>query len=260
MKREGVSTELRNCLWNEIYELFLESERWHDWAVRYFWKEFAKRPLDDLRNYRSSRIDQVKSEFESREWYDVYNCVELFAKMPAPSRDEHGQFARTKDTFVSRCNLIFEREFAAWRFLGKELVPITTEEELAAVQEASQLGGKFQSVSEHIKTSLRLLSDRASPDYRNSIKESISAVEAAVRILSGKEKAELGDGLNLLEKQGKLHGALKAAFSSLYGYTSDANGIRHALTEEPDLDQADAVFMLVTCSSFCNYLISKLSS
>jgi hypothetical protein len=53
---------------------------------------------------------------------------------------------------------------------------------------------------------------------------------------------------------------LKAAFSSLYGYTSDANGIRHALTEEPDLDQADAVFMLVTCSSFCNYLISKLSS
>ncbi|MEB7145202.1 hypothetical protein NEM79_21265, partial [Escherichia coli] len=51
-----------------------------------------------------------------------------------------------------------------------------------------------------------------------------------------------------------------SAFSQLYGYTSDQGGICHALTEEdvnPTL--AEAKFMLVTCSAFSNYLLSKIS-
>jgi hypothetical protein len=47
---------------------------------------------------------------------------------------------------------------------------------------------------------------------------------------------------------------LKSAFLSLYGYTSDANGIRHALLEEAQLTFEDAQFMLVACSAFVNYL------
>jgi hypothetical protein len=46
----------------------------------------------------------------------------------------------------------------------------------------------------------------------------------------------------------------------MYGYTSDAEGIRHALLEEPTLEQADAIFMLVTCSAFVNYLRAKLTT
>ena len=34
-----------------------------------------------------------------------------------------------------------------------------------------------------------------------------------------------------IEKNGKIHGSLKAVFLSLYGYTSDADGIRHAVIE-----------------------------
>jgi len=56
-----------------------------------------------------------------------------------------------------------------------------------------------------------------------------------------------------------MHSALKSAFSSLYGYTSDADGIRHALLNEPNLYFEDAKFMLVSCSTFINYLIIKAS-
>ena len=64
------------------------------------------------------------------------------------------------------------------------------------------------------------------------------------------EKSTLGDLLKEMERGGKLHPALKASFSSLYGYTSDADGIRHALIGEEANDFEDAKFMLVACSSF----------
>ena len=54
-----------------------------------------------------------------------------------------------------------------------------------------------------------------------------------------------------------LHPALSSAFDKLYGYTSDEQGIRHALLDSSNLQQEDAVFMLVSCSAFVSYLIAK---
>lgn len=104
----------------------------------------------------------------------------------------------------------------------------------------------------------KLLSDRDNPDYENSIKESISAVEAICEIITdakGKETT-LGAILKKLDKNGiVIHKALLSAFSSLYGYTSDANGIRHAGDfDGPTASFEEAKFMLVACCAFINYL------
>jgi len=56
-----------------------------------------------------------------------------------------------------------------------------------------------------------------------------------------------------------MHHALIKGFSSLYGYTSEADGIRHALLEEPHVGFDEAKYMLVSCSAFVNYLIAKIS-
>lgn len=104
------------------------------------------------------------------------------------------------------------------------------------------------------------MKDRESPDFRNSIKESISAIESLCRELEGNQTAKLGAALNALEKKGVLHPALKSAFSALYGYTSDAGGIRHALLNESKLTNADARFMLVSCSAFINYVIDAVNN
>jgi hypothetical protein len=44
---------------------------------------------------------------------------------------------------------------------------------------------------------------------------------------------------------------------AIYGYTSDAGGMRHALLEEASWDLADAKFMLVSGCALLNYLIIK---
>jgi hypothetical protein len=116
---------------------------------------------------------------------------------------------------------------------------------------------KREAVSEHIKTALHLYSKKPDPDYRNSIKESISAVEAAVRIISGDTNATLGDALKVMDASKPIHGAFKQALLKLYGYTSDEGGIRHSLLESTNIDESDARFMLITCSAFVNYFISR---
>ncbi len=103
-----------------------------------------------------------------------------------------------------------------------------------------------------------MLSDRKQPDYRNSIKESISAVEAVSQVVSGKTKATLGDCIKVLKTHGAIHPAFEQALLQLYGYTSDEGGIRHALTEDSTMPSyADAKFMLVSCAAFINFLWTK---
>lgn len=149
---------------------------------------------------------------------------------------------------------------AAFRFIDGKLVEITDEQETSMLQEAL-VDTRFASVAAHLERALALLADRKTPDYRNSIKESISGVEAMARLVSGDDKATLGEALKLLEREGKLHTALKDGFSKLYGYTNDESGIRHAMLDQPNrnLNQADAKYFLLSCTSFINYLKSALA-
>jgi hypothetical protein len=137
------------------------------------------------------------------------------------------------------------------------IVQITTEDEVASIEQALTLRGPLQSVTAHLHQALKLLGDKTNPDCRNSIKESISAIESLSKILSGLSNASLSAALTAVDKETKLHPSLKEAFQKLYGYTSDAQGIRHALIVEPTLDIEDAIFMLVSCSAFVNYMVVK---
>lgn len=131
------------------------------------------------------------------------------------------------------CNYRLEAEMAGYRFIGAEIAPITDAEEIAEIEEAAK--ASQDAVATHINRALELLSDRQKPDYRNSIKESISAVETLVAIEVGTKKGTLGQLLKQMEKNKGLHPALKTAFSNLYGYTNDEDGIRHKLMDAATL-------------------------
>ena len=98
-----------------------------------------------------------------------------------------------------------------------------------------------------------------SQDYAKSVHSSISAVESVARQIAPGTKS-LSDALNTLEQRGLItHGALKSAFGSLYGYTSDEEGIRHPLLTQdaPNVGFDEALFMFGACASFADYLVSK---
>jgi hypothetical protein len=52
---------------------------------------------------------------------------------------------------------------------------------------------------------------------------------------------------------------MKQGFNSLYGYTSDEQGIRHPMLDDgtANVDETDAIFMIGACAAFISYLINK---
>jgi hypothetical protein len=161
------------------------------------------------------------------------------------------------ELLTADCNQVFEEENYGYRFVDEHVTPITNEDEVDEIEEA--ISQPLSGVREHLRQAVTLLSDRDEPDYRNAIKESISAVESLCMVITGDDGATLGQALDDIESNGdvEVHGAMTAAFKSLYGYTSDSDGIRHGLLDEDSLDHEDAKYMLVTCSAFVNYLIEK---
>src|SRR5690606_3218264 len=142
---------------------------------------------------------------------------------------------------IASLNNALEDHLSGYRFIENKIAPIVSSEEITSVKTAIDQEDLLGS-SKHLQQALTLLSDRAKPDYRNSIKESICAVESAVRQMAGKPKATLRDAITELEKRQPLHPALREGILRIYGYTSDEEGVRHAMQEEPDIGQSDAVF------------------
>ncbi|MDY4378632.1 hypothetical protein SOV92_12450 [Pectobacterium brasiliense] len=263
IQRESIDNELRTGIWNalQIYVLdtwqgSLDCASTLNTLSEEIWISFLKMPLDVypgfLSNRRSNRKDvceYLRDIVFKDEWYDVYDLVEFILKnLP----DDW------TPALIRALNIVLETENAAYRIIEKEFVEITDSQEIEAVEDSITNGS--QSTKLHIQRALGLLSDRKQPDYRNSIKESISAVESACNAISGDEKGTLGKSLKQIETSIGLHPSLKNAFSSLYGYTSDSGGIRHALTDESAHPSfADAKFMLVACSAFCNFLWTKIA-
>jgi hypothetical protein len=263
---ESIDDDLLNRLWNVILEDFFnklsdyvphggESEKGK--ICKLIWKEFFKKPVDKLPYYSNSTtvyvkgvLDFIRHWFYEAEWYEVYDLIEFLSFIDGQTN---------LVDFVEECNSALELEISGYRIVNDKIVQITSEEELKEIEEALNSTDQWKSVNTHLHKALEMLSDRKNPDYRNSIKESISGVEATCGIITGDNNATLGKALSEIEKKHALHGALKTAFSAIYGYTSDAHGIRHALTESgADVTFADAKFILVSCSAFINYLKSKL--
>lgn len=253
---DSIDDALRNRLWNVLkiywdtmkYEQFIGVSPHMETLFTKLWHEYFKKPLDSMSIRWTDIYEEIRRYFFACEWYEVYDFLEFIANnYPGKERDER---------FMEACNFVLENELPAYRFVGKQITQITSEAEISEIEEA--LETPLKTVNTHLENALRLLSDRQSPDYRNSIKESISAVESICRLIANAPNATLGQALDKIEGKIGLHVALKRAFSSLYGYTSSAEGIRHALLEgETTLSFEDAKFMLVSCSAFINYLNSK---
>jgi hypothetical protein len=259
---ESIDDALRNALWSASQIYYWDAiQSDHDIMGARFrlsnygnenlrslcqklWLNFYKLPLDTLPDDWGKINEYLRKFFFSCKWYEVYDFVEFVAQ----SHPENNRNAQ----FVEAANIFLEREVSAYRFVDGRIVKITAKEEIESIEAAST--NENGPVQEHLERALQLLADRRTPDYRNSIKESISAVEAAVKSISGTDSGTLGDLLKRLARKHPIHPALEGAFTKLYGYTSDAKGIRHALMDDDRVTFDEAKFMLVACSAFVSYV------
>lgn len=252
---EDISLALRNSLWNLLDEKIWSKKEFKysdrddgalgDAVSRLIWSEFFKSPADARDWHGYEIVKQIRAWYFSAAWHEIYDFIEF-------SLDVF-----LAETVANEVNIILERESAGYRYISGSFVQVTSPAELESIQDAL-ISAPYAGVEGHIKSALGHLARKQEPDFRNSIKESISAVESMAKEITGNNKATLGDALSKLESVGKFHPSLRKALSALYGYTSDEGGIRHAMLDEPKISGDDAKFMLVACSAFVNYMKSKI--
>ena len=248
--RERLTPAITNSIIN--YYLAIKHDYPNDYSdvIRRVWLYFLNNRLDllDHHLYHNPNpiVDFISSE--KRAWYEKMDIIEFTNSIfiEAIGDDFH-----IYDDFL---NSEFERHKFAYRLIAGNIVEITSGVEVESIIEASN--NKYNEVRIHIESALNSISaSNTDPDYRNSIKESISAVECFCRIVT--KKNTLGEALSALEKSGiSIQSQLKDGLIKIYAYTNNkATGIRHALIEGdycPTYDEA--IFMLVSCSAFVNYL------
>ena len=261
--REKITPDIQNaiCSCFDRLEQIMIDNTYDDHAYmnleKYLWVFFLNKRENNFYTYNGYHIVATNFIEGDIDWYKKLDLIEatieylyVFEKNPM-----HHPIV---DEFSRQLNFEFERHKFAYRIIGKEIVEITSKNEIVSIETA--LTNSSKNVQLHLNKALELYSLRPIGDYRNSIKESISGVEAFCRDKTGERT--LGQALKHLENKGVLiPSLLKSAFDKLYAYTNQPDtGIRHALMDDEGKytpSSEEALFMLISCSAFINYLNSK---
>ena len=256
--REKITPEIQNAICSCFYDL-CESGSSYGYSLQYkieerLWVYFLN---EDKRRFCEGGCFFVFSPYlknDKNPWYKKLDLLEATIKHLSEIKREQTLIK----SFIEQLNSEFERLHFAYRIVEGKIVEITSEGEIAEIEKA--LEDSPENIRRHLTKALDNLAIRPKGDYCNSIKESISAVEAYCREKTGERT--LGKALNHLESTSiAIPSVLKRSFELLYAYTNaEDTGIRHALMDGTGKylpSEAEAMFMLVSCSAFINYLRKK---
>lgn len=253
-----LSQEARAYLWSVVYDSmkpyirhrnmggppFLEDPWQGVMRAKHLFRDHKMR--DEFVNNAGALIEEMKRPFDQGTYAEVLGLVEWLLRN-APNLHLSAQIDAALR--ASRC---------AYRvFDGDTIGPAASAEEGEALAKALKdaSAGKFDGARTHLKNAAGYAS---AGKWNDSVRESMHAVESVARVLAP-GASTLDPALKELKKTGKVHEALQQGFGKLYGFTSDEDGIRHALLDDAKspVDEADALYMLGACASFVSYLISK---
>ena len=272
--KDRINQEVINAI-GSCYDLLCQQlnnvhdDYYHSWGTLFRQKDIEQELWIHFVNRRLSKFEDhggyylVFNEILNGgqlPWNRILDMVEFVCKWIDINVSRLSYLEDILKEFETNINNEFDRLDYGYRVVNHCVTDITSDVELEAINDA--IANSKDNVSEHFQKAVEHYSARPNPDVRNSIKESISGVEAVCRELTG--ETTLGQALKRLEDNGVvIHKMLKDEFIKFYAYANDSNsGIRHALMDNdvtyvPTKDEA--YYMLVTCSAFVNYLKRKIT-
>ncbi len=262
VQTNDLNTRTRNMLYSVTDEMFDRLDTNHsyevnlkDYFVEYLYKDIFSKTVRDIpvtwgNGYDYDKVfDLIYSVFEQYDYEDVFTFIEGIIKFLTITDKATYYSYNYKKEYIESISRILRNENVNYRVVGDKFTDIIDDNQIESIEETLQ--NKYKTVVSHYTKAIEQL--YKVKDYDNSIKESISAVEAMCQVITKNNKATLGDALKLLKND--IHPAMKSAFEKLFGYTSDANGIRHSNgLGEGDSTFEEAKYMLISCSAFVNYL------
>ncbi|WP_138275765.1 AbiJ-NTD4 domain-containing protein [Rhodoluna limnophila] len=254
--------ETRVALWNIVFDKLSEVQHRQASGDLYrkvtsdVWALDFRKPKDE--EPHENRVwDLVKDRIQNGEWFLVLDVLESFVANLADSGS--WQSSEFSESAANAFNELFQANLVGYRFVEKTLVALDSEIEVEALNQGLEDSTLASGTHAHLKKAIELFSDRKSPDYANSVKESISAIEALLKQLTG--IGTLGKAIPRLKQAGlDVHPGLSAAWSSMYGWASQSEGIRHGGDKPSEVSQALAKYVLVSSSAFVSLICEEARS
>jgi hypothetical protein len=256
MLHDHISAELATYVYAIIYDSMTNvgnyakqvSSTWkpimYEWHVRRLHQS-----VDSYSESHSIQSQRASAELFSKKYVRFYNFLQFVLS--------HSSCPLNLGAKIDRA---LQETQAGYRLIDGLFVRAASEEEADAIRLAFQVAAAHsaQGPRAHLRGASTALSSGA---WGGAIRESISAVEAAAKVVEPSADT-LGKALAVLERKQALPGHLKKAFGALYGYTSDTDGVRHALVfeDKPDVSEADALFMFGACAAFVSYLLTTAAA
>ena len=257
LKLEELPSEARVRIWNVFYDS-ISASRTSLGELVDPWREILlaihashhNLPLDEWNNSFRGNRRELRHWLETLRFNKVFDLIQFVLRQPQCPR----LFIDLMKGAFASSNLAYTIDETP----PPTIIPAVTDAEGKAIIESLQTlrrAGLDGSAS-HLREASECINRN---DWAGCIRESVHAVESVARQLDPKASGTLGPALASLEKREGLHPALSGAFSKLYGYTSNEQGIRHALLDQPgtNVGMDEAVFMLGACASFASYLWRK---
>lgn len=141
------------------------------------------------------------------------------------------------------------------RFPIRHDVPLHTRQLIDTVEE--MLTPNHISVLNQFKKAKIFLYDQQPPDYLNSVKESVSAVEGIARVACNEPKKTLSDLIPKLRQEHLSHPAMGKILEAIYAVRSDEPGAAHAAHKTSSFKHTDAEFILNVSSAVIIYLMRQ---
>jgi hypothetical protein len=175
----GMDEPLANSLWN-VLASFGGSMRWASWShfARFIATEHLRLVVDQVPLDKEARArNWLRMRFFTFSWWERYNLIEFVVQNAADLSWKEAEPAEAAAEF----NRVLEREGAGYRFIGTNLVAISDEVQVAAIEHALATSAEvgFTGAKTHLDEALRKLAQKPEPDYPSAVTEG-----KAVRLLS----------------------------------------------------------------------------
>lgn len=217
------------------------------------WKNRARADDDDILSYAANKLYWAwRFELESGARFTAADCLRLGTSLSTFKRMLLLEDPTSWNQRESNEHTVRYVPTSAFLRVQREQRMLSHASSAKATLDAGLAAPRYSVVRAHLSKAQAFLTQDP-PDLANSAKESISAVEELARLVCDDPTSTLGDLIKVLKNKQGLDPALVKALEGMWGYTSNAPGVRHS--GAADLDVAQAQMTLDLARSTIHYLL-----
>ncbi len=251
--REDAPPEFREALIETLYDLGLTYTKIREIVCKVLQRRPDPNNWSEVPNVR----DEVYNNVMSCKWFRVYDICEAAHRYLRQEglgvRDSEREPA---DEFTERLNECFEEHGIGWQMVNGQIVTRGSEEFERTVQEAVgrvQEAG-YTTLKKELEEARKDLSRRPEPDITGCVQHCMAALECTARLVSGDERATLGEVIQRHAAQIGIPSPLDKAIEKMWGYASEK--ARHS-SENRVPTREEAELLLNISAALISYLLQR---